>query len=180
MLKKISEMEHKLRLLFQQSMAGDAVAYENFLLLVTAIVRRNLAFLGGGTLSREQLEELQQEVVLSIHQKKHTYSLDRPLLPWVHAIVRYRYIDDYRQKKRLPAIVEWMDDLRTDAEEVSESVDYEELLALLTPQQRELFVRIKIEGQTYVQTAEALELSVPAVKVGVHRIMKVLKDKVQR
>jgi RNA polymerase sigma-70 factor, ECF subfamily len=179
-LKKNSEMEQQLRLLFQQSMTGDAFAYENFLMMVTAIVRRNLAFLGGGKLSFEQLEELQQEVVLSIHQKKHTYSLDRPLLPWIYAIARYRYIDDYRQKKRLPAIVEWLDDLHVEEEGSLESIDYEEILALLTPQQRELFVRIKIEGQTYVQTAQALELSVPAVKVGVHRIMKVLKDKVQR
>ncbi len=179
-MKKNSEMEQKLRLLFQLSMTGDAFAYENFLMLVTAIVRRNLAFLGGAKLSREQLEELQQEVVLSIHQKKQTYSLDRPLLPWIYAIARYRYIDDYRQKKRLPATVEWLDDLHVEEEESSEGIDYEEILGLLTPQQRELFVRIKIEGQTYVQTAEALELSVPAVKVGVHRIMKVLKDKVQR
>ena len=180
MLEKNSEMEQKLRLLFQQSMTGDAVAYESFLLLVTVIVRRNLAFLGGGKLAHEQMEELQQEVVLSIHQKKHTYSLDRPLLPWIYAIARYRYIDDYRQKKRLPAIVEWMDDLRVEEEETPEGIDYDEILGLLTPQQRELFVKIKIEGQTYVQTAADLDLSVPAVKVGVHRIMKVLKDKVQR
>jgi RNA polymerase sigma-70 factor (ECF subfamily) len=180
MLKKNSELEQKLRGLFQQSMTGDAVAYESFLVLVSGIVRRNLVVLGGRGLSHEQMEELQQEVVLSIHQKKHTYSLERPLLPWIYAVARYRYIDDYRQKKRLPTAVEWVDELGTEEEAANEPLDYEELLALLTPQQRELFVRIKIEGQTYVQTAQALELSVPAVKVGVHRIMKVLKDKVQR
>lgn len=180
MLQKNSEMEQKLRGLFQLSMEGDVLAYEHFLILVSAVVGRNLRHLGGEKLSHEQMEELQQEVVLSIHQKKQTYSTERPLLPWVYAIARYRYIDYYRQKKRLPLVVEWVEELAAEVEVGSQSLDYDEVLALLTPQQRELFVRIKIEGQTYVQTAEALELSVPAVKVGVHRIMKVLKDKVQR
>ncbi len=179
MLKKTAEIEQKLRALFQLSMSGDSVAYESFLSMVTTIVRKNLQFLGGKKLSPELLEELQQEVVLSIHQKKHTYSLERPLLPWIYAIARYRYIDDYRQKKRLPAMVEWLDDTKIE-KDTTEAIDWDELLAFLSPQQKELFVRIKMEGQSYAQTAETLGLSVPAVKVGVHRIMKVLKDKVQR
>jgi len=180
MLKKTAEIEQKLRALFQLSMNGDEVAYESFLSMVSAVVRRNLVYLAGKQLPGEVLEELQQEVVLSIHQKKHTYSLDRPLLPWISAIARYRYIDDYRQKKRLPVIVEWLDDTPVDTDVGAESIDWEELLAQLTPQQRELFVKIKVEGQSYVQTASDMAVSVPAAKVGIHRIMKLLKDKVPR
>lgn len=180
MLKKTAEIEQKLRALFQLSMNGDGVAYESFLSMVTALVRKNLLQLAGKQLPHEVLEELQQEVVLSIHQKKHTYTLDRPLLPWIYAIARYRYIDDYRQKKRLPVVVEWLDDTVIENDSQAESLDWDELLALLTPQQRELFVRIKVEGQSYAQTAEDMAVSVSAAKVGVHRIMKLLKDKVPR
>jgi RNA polymerase sigma-70 factor (ECF subfamily) len=179
MLNKTAELEHKLRVLFQLSIGGDGEAYESFLMMVAALVKRNLQFLGGKKLSQEQLEELQQEVMISIHQKKHTYSLERPLLPWIYAIARYRFIDDYRQKKRLPVIIEWQEELRAE-EETSDSLDWEEILAILSPKQREMFVSIKLEGKSYSETASDLDLSVPAVKVGVHRIMKVLKDKVQR
>lgn len=178
MLKKSSEIEHRLRELFHLSMQGDSSAYESFLTLVAGLVQRNLLFLGRGRLSPEQSEELQQEVMLSIHQKKHTYTLDRPLLPWIYAIARYRFIDDYRQKKRLPLLAEWSDDFVFENE--SEEVDWDELLSLLNPKQKELFLRIKVEGQSYQQAADELGQSVPAVKVGVHRIMKMLKTKVQR
>lgn len=180
MLKKTAEIEQTLRALFQLSMNGDGVAYESFLSMVTALVRKNLLHLAGKQLPHEVLEELQQEVVLSIHQKKHTYTLDRPLLPWIYAIARYRYIDDYRQKKRLPVVVEWLDDTVIENDAQSDSLDWDELLDLLTPHQRELFVKVKVEGQTYAQTAEDLGVSVPSAKVGIHRIMKLLKDKVPR
>ncbi|MBY0517476.1 MAG: sigma-70 family RNA polymerase sigma factor [Bacteriovoracaceae bacterium] len=173
-------VEEKLLELLGQSMKGDQVAYESFLTMTSAVVKRYLSHLGKGFTDAQTLEDLQQEVILSVHQKKHTYTWDRPLMPWLYAITRYRYIDFYRQKKRAPLMTEWSDIHSSDETFDESPIDWDEVLSLLSPKQRDMFVMVKVEGQTYAHAAQAFSMSVPAVKVSVHRMVKSLKDKVQK
>lgn len=178
MLKR-EEMEQKLRLLLIQSKNGDRASYESFLSLSSVFIERYLKQLGGRYAEKETIEDLLQEVLITLHQKKHTYQEDRPLLPWLYAIVRHRYIDYYRSRKRIPA--------QTSLEEVGDfipgkeqsfGIDMEEIMSLLTPKQKEMLYLIKVEGQSYKDAASTLRMSVSAVKVSVHRLVKSLQGKV--
>jgi RNA polymerase sigma-70 factor (ECF subfamily) len=44
---------------------------------------------------------LTQEALMAIHTRRHTYDPSAPLLPWVHAIARYKLIDHLRQTRAL-------------------------------------------------------------------------------
>lgn len=178
MLKR-EEMELKLKLLLNQSMKGDRASYESFLELSSVLIKRYLKQLGGRHAQRETVEDLLQEVLITLHEKKHTYREDRAFLPWLYAIIRHRYIDYYRSRKRVPTqtSLEEMGDLIGDSEQLP-SFDMEEIMSLLTPKQKEMLYLVKVEGQSYKEAAATLSMSVSAVKVGVHRLVKSLQGKV--
>jgi RNA polymerase sigma factor (sigma-70 family) len=80
---------------------GDAAAYQRLLKeiadLLRRLIRSRLAQLG---LSTHEAEDLVQEVLISLHTRRHTWDADRPFLPWLHAITRYKFIDAARRLKR--------------------------------------------------------------------------------
>ena len=174
------DFETKLRQLYLESMKGDRASYEIFLELSSVLIKRYLIKLGGKFADVQSIEDLLQEVLITLHEKKHTYQLERPLLPWIYAITRHRYIDYYRSRKRKPGMVSIDAEFeqRLESPESEQEHSIEEVMAFLTPKQKEMLMLIKVEGQSYVEAAKTLSMSVPAVKVAVHRIVKALKGKV--
>ena len=167
-------LEEKLKDLYLASMSGNKEAYAAFLELSSVIAKKYLSFLGGKYENQQNLDDLRQEILISIHQKKHTYQTDRPILPWIYAIVRYRFIDFYRAKKRAPKMVELKEEASLETEPL---LDMEEIMNMLSPNQKELLILVKVDGASYVEAASVLNMSVPSVKVGLHRIIKSLKEK---
>ena len=45
------------------------------------------------------IEDAVQDVLLAIHEKRHTYDPKRSLAPWLAAIARYKWIDRLRSLK---------------------------------------------------------------------------------
>src|SRR3974377_90434 len=81
---------------------GDAAGYRFLLGRVMA----NLRAYYKGKLARigrtaTEAEDLTQEALMAIHTRRHTYDPSAPLLPWVHAIARYKLIDHLRQTRAL-------------------------------------------------------------------------------
>jgi RNA polymerase sigma-70 factor (ECF subfamily) len=74
--------------------AGDSAVYERLLKEITAyvksLIRRKLMDLA-------QLDDLSQDILLSIHKARHTYDSSRPFMPWLHAIIRFRLNDQLRK-----------------------------------------------------------------------------------
>jgi RNA polymerase sigma-70 factor (ECF subfamily) len=171
-------MEEKLKELFQLSTNGDQEAYASFLTLSSALVKKYLTYLGGKYESQETIEDLLQEILISLHQKKHTFQLDKPILPWLYAVARYRFIDHYRAKKRLPLMQEISDEIPAVVEE-DFIINLEEILGMLTPRQRDMVMLVKVEGATYAEAASSLQMSVPSLKVGIHRVIKAIREKVK-
>jgi len=174
-----AELEQKLRLLFQQAKSGNRESYEAFLDLCSVLIRKQLAQLGGKYVSHESREDLLQEILITLHEKKHTYQEDRSLLPWLHAIVRHRFIDHYRSQKRNRETrsLEEMGDIFALSDEPV-VYNMEEIMSLLTPKQKEMLLLLKVEGHSYEEAAKSLSMSVSAVKVSMHRLIKTLKGKV--
>ena len=57
---------------------------------------RHVCGVAGIGRSATEAEDLTQEALMAIHTRRHTYDPSLPLMPWVHAIARYKLIDHLR------------------------------------------------------------------------------------
>ncbi len=100
--------EARLQALLLQGLTGDAVAYRAFLAALAVHVRgfllRRLAQRPG------EVEDLLQEVLLAVHNARHTYQAQQPLTVWVQAIARYKLADHYRSYARHDALHDGLED----------------------------------------------------------------------
>jgi RNA polymerase sigma-70 factor (ECF subfamily) len=174
--------EECLKPLLLRGLAGDGAGYRQFLVALSgflrAWLRRRLAGLP------DQVEDLLQELLIAIHNQRHTYDPAQPLTPWVLAIARYKLVDLHRRRVRHEAIEDPLDDdtplFTTGEPEAAEArYDLMKLLRLLPDRQRLPIQYVKIEGASVSETARRTGLSESAVKVGIHRGLKALAGKIR-
>ncbi len=133
----------------------------------------------------EDLEDIIQEILLSIHKARHTYDGKRPLKPWIFAIATYRFNDYLRRHYRVNAreSVDFADIEHRLSQDVTEPAYDSELLRdtlnLLPEKQRKIVYMMKVEGYSAREVAEEVGMSVSAVKVAAHRAYKKLKEKLE-
>ncbi|OLS64952.1 sigma-70 family RNA polymerase sigma factor [Pseudomonas putida] len=173
----LSEREAQLRTLLLQGMAGDALAYREFLAALAIHLR---GFLRRRLGQRpEEVEDLLQEVLLAVHNARHTYQAEQPLTAWVQAIARYKLADHFRGFARRDALHDPLgeeDALFGEGDEEASDArrDLNKLLEQLPERQRLPILHVKVEGLSVEETARLTGLSGSAVKVGIHRGLKAL------
>ncbi len=171
--------EPELRALMRASLRGDAAAYRYLLSRLSANLRAyykgRLARIGR---SATEAEDLTQEALMAIHTRRHTYDPDKLLMPWVHAIARYKLIDHLRRTR-----ASMTDVPIEDAEEVmahddfviTESAsDLKKLLNQLPDKMRRAIQSVKLDGLSVAEAASQCGISESDVKVSVHRGLKAL------
>lgn len=172
--------EERLRGQFLQALAGDGIAYQAFLEALGAHLR---AFLRKRMFEiPDEVEDLVQETLLAVHIHRHTYQPGQPLTAWVHAIARYKLIDLLRARSRREALHDPLDDelqvfAQSDTQAAQARLDLGKMLASLPERQRRALVLTKLEGASMAEAAQAMGMSEVAVKVGVHRSLKLLAAK---
>ncbi len=178
---RTGDVEAQLHALFVRGLAGDQAAYRAFLQTLSAHLR---AFLRRRLFGwPDEVEDLVQECLLAMHNKRHTYQSDQPLTAWVHAIARYKLIDLLRSKSGREALHEPLDDdLAVFAESATEASDARRdltgLLETLPDRQRLPIEHVKLQGLSVSEAAAVLGMSESAVKVGIHRGLKALGKRV--
>jgi RNA polymerase sigma-70 factor (ECF subfamily) len=80
----------------RRGIAGDTQAYAWFLGEVAATLRPLVARRCGAA----DAEDVVQEVLLALHDKRATWDGERPVLPWVRAIARHKLTDALRRHYR--------------------------------------------------------------------------------
>jgi RNA polymerase sigma-70 factor, ECF subfamily len=174
--------EERLRALFVRGLAGDTTAYHAFLADLTSHLR---GFLRKRLFhQQDDVEDLVQEILLAVHNGRHTYRPDEPLTAWVHAIARYKLTDYFRARSRREALNLPLDDeleifATSDTEATDARRDLGTMLEQLPDRQRLPIVHVKLQGLSVTETAKLTGLSESAVKVGVHRGLKALALKFQ-
>ena len=176
-LSRSGDIEAELRTLFLRGLDGEPAAYQAFLQKLSAHLR---AFFRRRLFGwPDDVEDLVQECLLAMHNKRHTYQSDQPLTAWVHAIARYKLIDLLRSKSVREALhVPLDDDLSVFAESSTDASDARRdlagLLESLPDRQRLPIEHVKLKGLSVTEAATLLGMSESAVKVGIHRGLKAL------
>jgi RNA polymerase sigma factor (sigma-70 family) len=150
---------------------GDQRAYARFLAAVTPIIR-GIARARGAGLGPEACEDVVQETLLAIHQKRQTWREDSPVRPWLYAIVRYKVVDAFRARGRRVhvSIDDFADVLPAEAgPDPTERSDVERVIARLDPRSARIVRAIGIEGATAAELATAMGMTETAVRVALHR-----------
>jgi RNA polymerase sigma-70 factor, ECF subfamily len=131
-----------------------------------------------------EVEDLLQELLLAIHNQRHTYDPGRPVTVWVQAIARYKLIDLMRRRARAEDLhVEFDDESELFAHSLQQAtdarLDVAALLEILPDRQRLPIQYVKVEGASIADAAARTGMSLAAVKVGIHRGLKVLSAKIR-
>ena len=82
------------------------------------------------------LDDLVQETLISLHGKLSSYDPERPFLPWLAAIARYRFVDHLRRITRASEVM-LDDDVAAPPEQdaATARISLEGLFALISPAQ---------------------------------------------
>jgi RNA polymerase sigma-70 factor (ECF subfamily) len=176
------ERDADLLRLFESALAGDESAYREFLESTAVLLRAFLTkWIRSSARSKEAVEDLVQEVLLTIHRKRDLYKSGMPVVPWVLTIAKHRLIDSIRAEARRPELSE----LKVGFErELTEStgarepeIDVDELMQGLNERQKQILHLAKIEEVPHSEIAKRLGISVSLVKVTIHRSLQAIRKR---
>ena len=167
----------------QRSLSGDQRAYADLLRKTTSLLR---PFLAKRLSFSNEVDDLMQEILISIHKARHTYDGNRPYKPWAFAIAKFRlqdhlrmhYADQLRHAVDFDEMEEILPDdvTETDFNYESISVEVEKL-----PEKQATILRLMHQdGYTAKEVAQKMGMNESAVKVAAHRAYKVLREKLER
>jgi RNA polymerase sigma factor (sigma-70 family) len=179
--------EDELANLMRAAQGGDSHAYLQLLQQITPRIRQIVGHRRGfaGT---ADVEDLVQDVLLSLHAFRSTYDPNRPFTPWLLAIIRNRLADGARRYARQAEREVPMDDPVTFAGTATntgqETFENKEALAQairsLPRGQREAIELLKLKELSLKEAAAASGLSIGALKVATHRAMVALRRALNR
>ena len=163
--------------LMAMAQRGDSAAY---LTLLTES-RKWLTRFFAKRIAPVMVDDLVQETLISLHKKRATFEADRPFLPWLAAIARYRWVDQLRKTYRADEVLISEDWAATPVEPaIVARISIDRLLEQLPPRQADVIRLVKIDGLSIAEAAARCGQSEPLVKVNIHRGLKKLAALVER
>ena len=178
--------ELRWRRLMVAAHSGDKESYHLLLGELSEFIKN---YLRKNFLQSHLVEDISQEVLISIHRARHTYNPERPILPWLIAIIRYRTIDELRKlsrsSKREIVDTAFLFELgETNGKEetyLDQELSEEILRALksLPHKQRNVLELLKLKGMSVKEVSATTGFSESSVKVSAHRAYKTLRKRLK-
>lgn len=169
----------------RRAQAGDAAAYRVLLDDVAGRMRR-LVRRRAPWLQPSDVEDLVQDILLSLHQSRSTWDPERPFLPWIVAVARSRLADNARRYVRRTSIdvavtdlAETFCDMRTNtnAENVVNLLSVQKAMQGLTKTEKQAVDLLRLREMTLAEAAAASGSTIAALKVAMHRAKLKMKAK---
>ncbi|MGD0190170.1 MAG: sigma-70 family RNA polymerase sigma factor [Rhizomicrobium sp.] len=177
----MSAAEAQLKPLMLAALAGDKPAYRALLTALGEQLRRY--YRRRLPPSDANVEDLVQETLIGIHSKRETFDTAQPFTPWLYAIARYKLMDHLRRGRiRMTIPLDDAGDIfePEDGEAASNArLDLDALLANLPPATQEIIRRVKLDGCSTADVATVTGRSEVAVRVSLHRGLKVLSERIR-
>ena len=170
--------------LMQAAQAGDGPAYIELLTEITPRLRRIIRS-RRQFLRNEDVEDLVQDVLLSLHSVRATYDTRRPFMPWLLAIARNRLADSARRYARREAheiqVEEW-DAAFAPRQAGIAPREYGDVDALkraiqdLPAGQKNAIEMLKLRELSLKEASAACGISIGSLKVATHRAIRALRN----
>jgi RNA polymerase sigma factor (sigma-70 family) len=162
--------------LMARSQKGDAEAHE----AVLRFCIRWLVRYFGGKIHADQVQDLVQETLISVHTKRASYDATRPFLPWLAAIARYRWIDRLRKVYRTEITGTEMEPEAINPEDgIAATISIERLMQMLSQTQQASITLVKLQGYSVAEAAAMTGMSESNVKMNIMRGIRKLSALVE-
>lgn len=135
------------------------------------------------SLDREASDDMLQNTFYRMLKYRHTYKDGNPYQAWIFQIARNVFADYLRKEKMK---VSDYDDVENIGEELADQADRESQLEKesllhqsmkkLPEESRQILVLSRYQNMKYEEISAIMDISVPSVKVKVHRAIKKLRD----
>jgi len=171
--------EDQLRAWMTGGLDGDAAAHEALLRALVPLLRSFYRRRLRG--ADDDVEDLVQETLISIHTRRASYDRDRPFTAWLYAIARYRLIDHLRRRRAVVPIedVEAMLIAEGFEDAAAARMDVNALLSTLSPKQARAIRDTHVDGLSVAEAAAKAGIGESDVKVSVHRGIKALAARIK-
>lgn len=159
---------------------GDSAAYRTLLSDLVPVIRRSVL---KSLPNPQHVDDIVQEVLISVHKALHTYDPKRPFMPWVQSIINFRKTDylrhHYAQHENMKLSLDDPDtpDYLIISGEGGSTKDIEDAFDSLPDQQKQVVALMKIKGYSAEEVSKKTGLSVSAVKVSAHRALQKIRDR---
>jgi RNA polymerase sigma-70 factor (ECF subfamily) len=183
----IAGADYRRSTLMAAAQAGDSAAYQTLLCdcipLIKSVARRR-------GVNAERIDDVVQDVLLTIHRARHTYDPSRSFTAWLCVIADRRAIDVLRRTRRqdmrevhAPLAFESHAD---DAADPSRGLAHADstgtvarALASLPARQREAVQHFVLEERSLADISALTRRTKGSLKVNLHRALKALRSKME-
>ena len=169
--------------LMTRAQDGDRDAYHALLIDITPYLRA----IAARYLGRDESEDAVQEILLVVHDIRHTWERARPFKPWLSTIATRRCIDMLRSRSRRAErellFDEGFDPFEDDAPGPEASTErahaaraLHDAVDDLSPRQREAVRLLHLRDLSLSEASTQSQQSIGSLKVAAHRAIKALRD----
>lgn len=168
--------------LMRSAQDGDSAAYAQLLAEILPMLRRVVAHKWPVA---PDVEDVVQEILMSVHTVRHTYDPARPFMPWLMTITNRRIFDAVRRRTARRAnetTVDVMpetfsgDQTKTEQETSDDQEAIRRAMARLPEGQREAIELLKLQGLSLQEASAVTGKSIASLKVSVHRAIKAMRE----
>jgi RNA polymerase sigma-70 factor (ECF subfamily) len=160
---------------------GDQSAYGALLAEMLPILRLFVRRKWGNA---QDVDDIVQDILLSLHAVRHTYDPSRPFLPWLLTIAYRRIADAARRSSSRSSYETTVDVMpetfaggepKSGQERSDDQAPIQQSLAGLTSGQREAIELVMVQGLSLKEASAVTGKSVASLKVNIHRAVKALR-----
>jgi RNA polymerase sigma factor (sigma-70 family) len=167
--------------LMARSQEGDQDAYRRLLQSILPYLR---ALSRRAGMPGDEVEDAVQDVLMTLHQIRHSYDPARPCAPWLAAVARHRILDRRRRLVRkalrespmdnetetLPALPTYLPERASEIRRMKAAIE------ALPKGQRQAIEMLKLREMSLKEASAASGQSISSLKVAVHRAIKRLRS----
>ncbi len=165
----------KLRALIIQSQKGDKDAYRDFLKEARNFV---LYKVQNKVFNKDDVDDIVQDTLISIHKSLNTYDSQRALGPWMTTICERKVIDYIRKitKRNEFVVVDNNLDVTIQTPDTNTLIEAKEIMGIIPGKLSEPIELTKIKGLSSKEAAEELGINENALRTRVSRGLAKIKQ----